>query len=127
MHQLVSTVRGLLREDRRRSTASAPLPRRLDDRRAEVRTMEIIDGLEERRGGLLGRDRLPRLDRPLDLNIVIRTLIMQRERVLMNIGGAIVADSDPAQEYEETMHKARAPMRALDPRVDPRTVFEVED
>jgi para-aminobenzoate synthetase component 1 len=49
----------------------------------------------------------------LDLNIVIRTIIVKDGRCYLNVGGAIVADSDPAAEYVETMDKARALIMAL--------------
>ena len=39
------------------------------------------------------------------------------------VGGAIVMQSEPGEEYQETLLKARAPMAAIDPRADPHTVF----
>jgi anthranilate/para-aminobenzoate synthase component I len=49
----------------------------------------------------------------LDLNIVIRTLVLQGGTGYLQVGAGIVADSDPAREYEETLHKAQAFFSAL--------------
>jgi anthranilate/para-aminobenzoate synthase component I len=44
---------------------------------------------------------------------VIRTIVLQAGRAYVNVGGAVVADSDPLGEYDETMDKARALLAAL--------------
>jgi para-aminobenzoate synthetase component 1 len=44
---------------------------------------------------------------------VIRTLLIDGARISFQVGGGIVADSDPAREYEETLHKAAGLLRAL--------------
>jgi anthranilate/para-aminobenzoate synthase component I len=44
----------------------------------------------------------------LDLNIVIRTLVLTGPTAYLQVGAGIVADSDPAKEYEETLDKAQA-------------------
>jgi para-aminobenzoate synthetase component I len=44
----------------------------------------------------------------LDLNIIIRTLVVTRGQGFLQVGAGIVADSDPAREYQETLHKAQA-------------------
>ena len=49
----------------------------------------------------------------LDLNIVIRTFIIKDGRAYFQVGGAVVYDSDPAAEYQETLDKARALIEAL--------------
>jgi anthranilate/para-aminobenzoate synthase component I len=49
----------------------------------------------------------------LDTNIAIRTAVAQNGRVYFSAGGGIVADSDPEQEYRETLDKARALIDAL--------------
>jgi anthranilate synthase component 1 len=80
----------------------------------KIRAMEIIGELEGRRrgpyGGAVGYF-APGGD--LDLCIAIRTLVMQGERWWAQAGAGIVADSDPALEYEETLHKLRAVTRAV--------------
>jgi anthranilate/para-aminobenzoate synthase component I len=49
----------------------------------------------------------------MDLSVVIRTMMVSGDQVQLNVGGAIVADSDPAGEYDETIDKARALLAAL--------------
>ncbi len=89
------------------------------------RTMAIIDGLEgEARGVYSGAIGYFGMGGGCDLNIVIRTVVMDGERTTLGVGGAIVMLSDAEAEYEEILLKARAPMQALDPRADPRSDFE---
>ena len=52
-------------------------------------------------------------DGSCDLAVVIRTEVVTRGRAYLHVGGAIVADSDPAGEYEESLVKARTVARAL--------------
>jgi para-aminobenzoate synthetase component I len=49
----------------------------------------------------------------MDTSIVIRTLVLQRGNIYLQVGGAIVSDSDPEAEYEETLTKSRAAVLAL--------------
>ena len=58
-----------------------------------------------------------------DMSVVIRTIVMQNGVATIGVGGAIVMQSEPGEEYQETLLKARAPMAAIDPRADPHTVF----
>ena len=53
-------------------------------------------------------------DGAMDTNILIRTFTAGRGWVQFPVGGGIVADSDPAREYEETLHKAAGLLRALE-------------
>jgi len=87
--------------------------------------MEIIDALEgEARGVYSGAIGYLGLSGGCDLNIVIRTVVMDGEQTTLGVGGAIVMQSDEEDEYQEILLKARAPMQAIDPRVDPQSVFE---
>jgi para-aminobenzoate synthetase component 1 len=52
-------------------------------------------------------------NRQTDLNILIRTMLYRNGTVHFQVGGGIVADSDPAMEYEETLHKGKALLAAL--------------
>jgi para-aminobenzoate synthetase component 1 len=79
----------------------------------KVRCMEIIDELETvRRGPYTGSFGWLSAD-TLDMNIVIRTLVRVGDRLFLQVGGGIVADSVPEKEYFETLHKARGMLRAV--------------
>lgn len=75
----------------------------------KIRSMEIIESLEPtRRGVYTGSIGFIGVDGNACLNIAIRTIIITGHRAYAQAGGGIVADSDPAAEYEETLTKARA-------------------
>ena len=79
----------------------------------KVRCMEIVDELETvRRGPYTGSFGWI-AERRLDLNIIIRTLVRKGDRLFLQAGGGIVADSVPAREYRETLHKAAGMLRAV--------------
>jgi para-aminobenzoate synthetase len=126
VHQLVSTVRGLLREDvEPPDCIRACFPGGSMTGAPKKRTMEIIDELEgEARGVYSGAIGYLGLSGGCDLNIVIRTLVLDGKSATLGVGGAIVMQSDAEEEYQEILLKGRAPMAAIDPRVDPQTVFE---
>ncbi|TLY20813.1 MAG: aminodeoxychorismate synthase component I [Nitrospirae bacterium] len=80
----------------------------------KVRCMEIIDELEPvRRGPYTGSIGYLSPSGDLDLNIIIRTLVIAGGRADLQVGAGIVADSDPAREYQETLYKAEALLKAL--------------
>ncbi len=80
----------------------------------KIRAMQILDELEDvRRGPYCGAAGWFGYDGDLVLNILIRTLVADESAVSFHVGGGIVADSDPAAEYDETLDKARALIRAL--------------
>ena len=126
VHQLVSTVRGLLREELEPPDCiRACFPGGSMTGAPKKRTMEIIDQLEgEARGVYSGAIGYLGLSGGCDLNIVIRTVVMDGEQTTLGVGGAIVMQSDEEEEYQEILLKGRAPMQAIDPRVDVQTVFE---
>lgn len=75
----------------------------------KIRCMEIIEELEPvRRGPYTGSMGYLSWSGDLDFNILIRTLTMIQDTGYLQVGAGIVADSDPAREYEETIHKAQA-------------------
>lgn len=81
----------------------------------KVRAMEIIDELETtRRGIYAGIIGYVGYDGMLDSCIAIRTIIMQGDKVHIQAGGGIVADSDPQREYEESWNKAKALAEAVE-------------
>jgi len=76
--------------------------------------MEIIEGLEPvRRGLYTGSMGYISWTGEMDMNIVIRTLLLTRGKGYLQVGAGIVADSDPHLEYEETVHKAQAFFQAV--------------
>lgn len=80
----------------------------------KIRSMEIIDELEPvERGIYTGSIGYVGFNGDLMLNIAIRTLVLLKNRGLLQVGAGIVADSDPAREYEETLHKGEALAEAL--------------
>ncbi len=80
----------------------------------KIRAMEILDELEpERRGPYTGAAGYIGDDGNLCLNILIRTLVRRGDEVWYQVGGGIVAESDPEAEYEETLAKGAALQRAL--------------
>lgn len=81
----------------------------------KIRAMEIIAELEpSRRGPYCGTIAAIGFDGRMTSNIVIRTLVLGGDTVVAQAGGGIVADSDPAAEYDETITKAGAMLRSLD-------------
>lgn len=80
----------------------------------KVRSMEIIDQLEPtRRSVYTGSIGYLSFDGNLDLNIVIRTFLIKGNKAYFQAGGAVVYDSDPESEYQETLDKVRALISAL--------------
>jgi anthranilate synthase component 1 len=81
----------------------------------KIRAMEIIDELEPTRRGIYGGAVLYfDFSGNLDSCIALRTLVAKDGEVYIQAGGGVVADSVPAREYQETVNKARAAMKALE-------------
>ncbi len=112
---LVSTVEGVLKEDKDHiDCLRACFPGGSITGAPKIRAMEIIDELEpNQRGVYTGSIGYIGFNGETDLNIVIRTMVMAGEKIYFHAGGGIVADSDPATEYEETLHKAKALIETL--------------
>jgi para-aminobenzoate synthetase component 1 len=80
----------------------------------KIRAMEIIEELEGvRRGVSMGAIGYAAFDGPADWSVAIRTMEAAGDVARFNVGGGVVADSDPAGEYEESMWKARAILEVL--------------
>ncbi|OGW15452.1 MAG: aminodeoxychorismate synthase, component I [Nitrospinae bacterium RIFCSPLOWO2_12_FULL_47_7] len=80
----------------------------------KIRCMEIIDELEPScRGPYSGSFGYIGWSKYMDLNIIIRTIIVKNHKACFHVGAGIVADSDPENEYNETLAKAAAMIEVL--------------
>ncbi len=124
VHQLVSTVRGRLRAGiGALDCARACFPPGSMTGAPKLRTMEILDQIEGApRGAYSGAIGYFGLGGGCDFSVAIRTIVLDGATATIGAGGAIVLQSDPAREYEEMLLKAAAPLRAIDPRVDPASI-----
>ncbi|MGE0134868.1 MAG: aminodeoxychorismate synthase component I [Dehalococcoidia bacterium] len=94
----------------------------------KVRALEIIDELEPTvRGVYTGAVGYVSAHGRADLNIAIRTITLTEGMAHLHVGGAIVADSDPAAEYQETLDKARGMANALGVRLPDEPAFADAD
>jgi para-aminobenzoate synthetase component 1 len=81
----------------------------------KIRAMEIIEELEtHRRGPYTGSIGYISLDGNSAWNIAIRTIVKNSDLWSYNVGGGIVIDSDPGEEYEETLTKGRGMRQAIE-------------
>jgi anthranilate synthase component 1 len=115
MH-IVSNVQGQLSADRDAfDLVRATFPAGTLSGAPKVRAMQIIDELEPVRreiyGGAVGYFSF---SGNMDLCITIRTLVIKGDKVYLQAGAGIVADSDPAAEWQETVNKGMAVMRAVE-------------
>jgi len=117
VHHLVATVEGKLRpEVGPIDVIRAVFPGGSITGAPKIRAMEIIDELEPSRRSLY-TGAIGYLSRggTSAFNIAIRTILVEGDRASFQVGGAIVADSDPEAEYEETLAKGRGLLAVLDP------------
>ncbi len=122
VHHLVSTVTGRLAAGRSAlDLLRACWPGGSITGAPKIRAMEIIADLEpQERGPYCGSIGYLSLAGSLDTSILIRTVILHDGQATVDAGGGIVADSDPAAEYAESLTKAAALLRVLG--VDPATL-----
>ncbi len=115
VHQVVSTIVGELEDGRTPvECVRACFPGGSMTGAPKIRTMEIIDDIEDvARGVYSGGLGYFGLDGNVDLSIVIRTIVIRPGRTTIGAGGAIVMQSDPQEEFDEILLKARAPMAAI--------------
>ena len=112
---LVSVVKGELQADKDSiDLIKATFPGGSITGCPRIRAMEIIDELEPvRRHVYTGSIGYLSFHDTLDLSIAIRTATIFRNRMFFSVGGGVVFDSDPADEFEETLHKGRSLMSVL--------------
>lgn len=112
VYHLVSTVEGELSGDKDAvDLLRATFPGGSITGCPKIRSMEIIDELEPtRRHVYTGSIGYLDFAGGLDLSIAIRTATVSRGKIVFSVGGGIVYDSDPGEEYEETLHKGRTLM-----------------
>ena len=115
MH-IVSALEGKLREGLDALDAfAACFPAGTLSGAPKVRAMQIIEELEPVRRGIYGGSVLyADFAGNLDSCIAIRTMLMQGKKAYLQAGAGIVADSDPNREFEESMNKARAVLKAVE-------------
>lgn len=115
LFHLVSKVLGVLRDDVTvGDLVRATFPCGSITGAPKIRAMEIIAEIEPSpRGISMGALGYLSFDGSLDFNVAIRTMVWRDSVARFNVGGGIVADSSPALEYEESLVKARALLRAL--------------
>lgn len=115
VHHIESNVRGRLRPDvKPADVLRALFPGGTITGCPKVRTMQIIRELEASpRGAYTGSMGYINRDGSMDLNILIRTFMLNGEQLSFKAGAGIVADSDPLRELNETRAKAKGLLRAL--------------
>jgi para-aminobenzoate synthetase len=122
VHQMISNVVGTLESGRSAiDCVRACFPGGSMTGAPKLRTMEIIDDIErEARGVYSGAIGYFGADGVVDLSIVIRTIVIRprppgggANKTTIGAGGAIVMQSDPDEEFDEILLKARAPMAAI--------------
>ncbi len=115
VHQLTSTITGVLEPERTPvECVRACFPGGSMTGAPKLRTMGIIDDIERvARGVYSGALGYFSLDGSVDLSIVIRTIVLRPDGATIGAGGAIVMQSDPEEEFDEILLKARAPMAAI--------------
>ncbi|MBM7558622.1 aminodeoxychorismate synthase component I [Marinitoga litoralis] len=115
VYHLVSTVVGELKEDKDAiDLIIATFPGGSITGAPKIRAMEIIEELEPNKRGLYtGSIGYIGFDNSMDLNIVIRTIFCKGKKAYANFGGGIVWDSNPEDEYEESLSKGKALIKGL--------------
>ncbi len=115
VHHIVSNISGQLNEDAEPGEIiAAVFPGGTITGCPKVRCMEIIQELEQSpRGAYTGSLGYLNRNGDMDLNILIRTIVMDEQGVSIRAGAGLVADSEPYKELEETRSKAKGMLQAL--------------
>jgi len=132
MH-IVSNVVGQLRDDQTVFDAfRSVFPAGTVSGAPKIRAMQIIGDLEPcSRGPYAGAVGYFSYDGSLDTAIMIRTVFCEKDKATLQAGAGIVYDSDPAKEYQETLHKAQALCISIDAAeraaIEPKSDVSVVD
>jgi anthranilate/para-aminobenzoate synthase component I len=115
VHQLVSTVTGTLRASESATSAlAACFPGGSMTGAPKIRAVEILQELEAgQRDIYSGAFGYLGFDGSADFGMTIRTLVFEGKSASLGVGGGITIDSDPDSEFEETMLKSKALLKAL--------------
>tara|TARA_R110002126_G_scaffold222360_3_gene367546 strand:- start:3989 stop:5407 length:1419 start_codon:yes stop_codon:yes gene_type:complete len=115
VHHLVSKVTGKLKVNlKAMDVMKAIFPPGSVTGAPKIRSMEIISELEmQARGPYCGCLGYMSFTGDMDMSVVIRTYFINKNKVFFSAGGAIVVDSKPEEEYEESLTKAQALVEAL--------------
>lgn len=121
--QMVSTVTGTLATGRDAfDLVKSNFPPGSMTGAPKLASINLIESLEQvRRGVYAGALGYLDLRGGVDLSVVIRTLVWKDGRAHLHVGGGVVADSSPEEEYLESLDKARAPLRALEAALSPES------
>ncbi|MBT7695983.1 MAG: aminodeoxychorismate synthase component I [Desulfobacterales bacterium] len=109
VYHLVSIIEGRLQKDKDSvDLINAAFPGGSITGCPKIRAMEIIDELEtHRRHIYTGSIGYISFHETMDLSIAIRTATILNNKIVFSVGGGVVFDSDPEDEYEETLHKGQ--------------------
>jgi para-aminobenzoate synthetase component 1 len=115
VHHLVSKVSGILKNhNHAMELLKAAFPPGSVTGAPKIRAMEIISELEQQtRGPYCGSLGYLAFNGDMDLSVIIRTYFIHKNKLFFSAGGAIVLDSIPEEEYQESLIKANALIRAL--------------
>ena len=117
VHHLVSKVIGVLKHNMNNiDLIKATFPPGSVTGAPKIRAMEIISELEHQaRGPYCGSLGYISFTGNMDLSVIIRTYFIKQNKLFFSAGGAVVLDSDPNDEYQESLTKASALLKALIP------------
>lgn len=115
LHQLVTTIRGKIKPEYSTiDVLKATFPGGSITGAPKKRTCEIIECLETTpRGIYTGSIGYLSLDKTMDMNIVIRTATKNKHEFVVGVGGAIIAMSDPEEEFDEILLKAKSHIKTV--------------
>lgn len=116
VYHLVSIIKGTLEKGKNSvDLIKATFPGGSITGCPKIRSMEIIDELEpNQRHIYTGSIGYISFHQTMDLSIAIRTAVIVNNQILFSVGGGIIYDSDPKDEFEETLHKGRSLMELLE-------------